>query len=280
MLQHAQIAVVVPAYNEARHIAATLRSMPAYVDRVVVVDDGSRDDTSARAQAVGDPRVTVLRHPDNLGVGAALSTGYTRAFAEGADIVAVMAGDNQMDPQDLRELLAPVLAGDADYTKGDRLSHPQALRRMPLSRFIGNQVLSLGTRLVTGLAVRDSQCGYTALHRRAALALPMHELWRGYGYPNDLLGRLVAAKARVRDVMVRPIYADEASGIRLRHALAVIPFVLARVLFRRALAALRRRATPGSALRARFAGQDVASDGEDLNLGRAAAELDELGITS
>jgi glycosyltransferase involved in cell wall biosynthesis len=235
MLHNAQIAVIVPAYNEGRLIAATLRSIPAYVDRVVVVDDGSRDDTSERAHEVGDPRVLVVRHARNAGVGAALRTGYSQAFAAGADVVAVMAGDGQMDPHDLHKLLGPVLHGEADYAKGDRLSHPQALRDMPLARFIGNKVLSLGTRWATGLPIRDSQCGYTALHRRVGERLPLHALWHGYGYPNDLLGWLVQQDARVADVVVKPVYADEDSGIGLRHALFVIPFVLARVALRRVL---------------------------------------------
>ena len=121
---------------------------------------------------------------------------------------------------------------------------------MPLARLLGNQVLSFWTRLATGLAVQDSQCGYTALHRRIGERLPWHTLWRGYGYPNDLLGRLAESGARVCDVGVRPVYADEKSGIRLRHALFVIPFVLARVLARRArmLLAQRREASAHNAL--------------------------------
>jgi glycosyltransferase involved in cell wall biosynthesis len=254
MLRNARIAVVVPAYNEADHIGLVLRSVPAYVDRIVVVDDGSNDRTAAHAEAVGDQRVSVIRHVHNAGVGMALSSGYQRALADGADVVAVMAGDGQMHPDDLAALLAPVVAGDADYAKGDRLSHPEVFRRMPRLRWMGNHVLSLGTRWATGLAVRDSQCGYTALHKRAAERLAWPELWRGYGYPNDLLGQLADAGARVCDVVVRPVYADEKSGIRLRHALFVIPFVLARVLLRRVRIALALRRMVESAHNARALG--------------------------
>jgi glycosyltransferase involved in cell wall biosynthesis len=238
VFDQAQIAVVVPAYNEALHIARTVRSVPSYVDRVVVVDDGSIDQTGALALAVGDPRVQVVRHAHNRGVGAALRTGYAHAFEAGADVVAVMAGDGQMHPDDLHALLAPVLAGEADYAKGDRLSHPQARARMPLSRFVGNHLLSALTRLCTGAPVRDSQCGYTVLSRRALDGLPLHDLWSGYGYPNDLLGFLSVSGAPIRDIVVRPVYGSERSGIGLRHALLVIPFVLARVLARRLLGAL------------------------------------------
>jgi glycosyltransferase involved in cell wall biosynthesis len=247
MWRDVRIAVVVPAYNEEQHIGLTLRSVPRYVDRVVVVDDGSGDDTANEVarRVADDPRVQLIRHPKNLGVGSALCSGYARAFADGAEIVAVMAGDGQMHPDDLAGLLEPLVADRADYVKGDRLSHPEAFARMPLHRFVGNHLLSLATRVVTSLPVRDSQCGYTALHRRAAEHVPWHALWRGYGYPNDLLGLLSRTHARVTDVIVRPVYADEQSGIRLHHALLVIPFVLASILWRRLRA---RLASPMTAI--------------------------------
>jgi len=233
MLRGTKIAVVVPAYNEARLITRTLTSIPSFVDQVIVVDDGSRDETAHVASHFGARSVVVERHSDNQGVGAAIATGYGRAFRDGADVVAVMAGDAQMDPADLQALLTPVLEGHADYVKGDRLSHPSVLGAMPLTRWIGNHSLSLLTRWVTGLPIRDSQCGYTALSRHAAEQLRLDRLWHGYGYPNDLLGHLAAQDARVIDVVVRPIYASERSGIGLHHALLVVPFVLARVLYRR-----------------------------------------------
>ena len=249
MFRNAQIAVIVPAYNEGRHIAATLRSVPAYVDHVIVVDDGSGDDTVRRARNVAeaDPRLCVLRHAQNAGVGAALRTGYLHALGLGAEVVAVMAGDGQMHPEDLPALLTPVVDGEADYAKGNRLAHPEVVRRMPWTRLLGNQALSLLTRLATGLPVHDSQCGYTALHRRIAERLPWQALWNGYGYPNDLLGKLQLLDARVCDVVVRPVYADEQSGIRLRPALFVVPYVLLRVLYARtfAFAFARARGLPG-----------------------------------
>ena len=232
-----RVAVVVPAFNEERLIARTIASIPWFVEHVVVVDDGSDDATSRVAQAVGDGRVEVVRHSVNRGVGAAIVTGYRTAFARGAEVCAVMAGDAQMDPADLWALVAPVLRGEVHYAKGDRLSYPRARRHMPLSRWLGNGVLSRLTQLVTGLSIRDSQCGYTALSMRAASRLPLEQLWPRYGYPNDLLGMLSERDLVVREVIVRPIYADEVSGLGLRHALFVIPFVLARVLARRLLRA-------------------------------------------
>ena len=238
MLGSARVAVVVPAYNEARLIARTLHSIPAFVDLVVVVDDASRDDTGCAALRCADARVRVVSHVNNLGVGAAIVTGYARAFEGGADVAAVMAGDAQMDPEDLAGLLAPVLEGRADYAKGDRLSHPNAVYHMPVARLWGNRVLSWLTRLCTGLNLSDSQCGYTALSRAGYERLPLARLWPRYGYPNDLLGLLALHGVRVSDVTVRPVYADEQSGIGARHALLVIPLLLLRVAARRLAAGL------------------------------------------
>jgi glycosyltransferase involved in cell wall biosynthesis len=233
MLQQRTIAVIVPAFNEERFIESTLTSIPDYVDHIVVVDDGSSDGTAACVQKSRDRRVVLLQHDRNRGVGAALCTGYQVAFGKDADIVAVMAGDGQMDPDDLERLLQPVLSGKADYVKGDRLSHPEVRRQMPRTRWMGNLLFTMVTRWAIGAPVSDSQCGYTALSRHAARQVPLDRLWSGYGYPNDLLGWLTLAGARVHEVQVRPVYGQEVSGIGLWHVLFVIPGVLARIWFRR-----------------------------------------------
>ena len=233
MLDGAVVAVVIPAWNEARLIEKTLDSVPTFVDHVVVVDDASQDLTGAKVRDAADPRVQLVTHPKNRGVGAAIATGYGHAFAAGADIVAVMAADAQMDPTDLELLLQPISAGEADYVKGDRLSHPDAMFRMPLGRWIGNHALSQLTRIATGLDVGDSQCGYTAIGRGAWEVLARERLWPTYGYPNDLLSRAAVARLRVRDVTVTPIYGSEVSGIRPRHLFTSFPYVLARGLLRR-----------------------------------------------
>jgi glycosyltransferase involved in cell wall biosynthesis len=250
MLEGSVVAVVVPAFNEERLLGRTLASIPPCVDHVVVVDDGSTDGTREAAEASGEARLHLVRHDENRGVGAAIASGYARAHALGADVVAVMAGDAQMHPGDLLRVLEPVLAGRADYVKGNRLSHPAVLRRMPLARLFGNHVLTWLTRLATGLRVQDSQCGYTALSCAVLPRLPLDELWRGYGYPNDLLGWLARCGARIAEVPVQPIYADERSGIRLYHALLVVPFVLARVALRRLSPATAPRLLSRSAPRA------------------------------
>lgn len=226
------VAVVVPAYNEERLLPRALAAVPDWVDTVIVVDDGSRDATAAVAAA--GRRVRLVRHERNRGVGAAIATGYRLALECSAEIVAVMAGDAQMDGHDLPRLLAPIAAGTADYVKGDRFAHPQAWRLMPRWRFVGGLCLTLLTRATSGYRhLSDSQCGYTAISAAALRCLPLHLLYPRYGYPNDLLGWLNAAGMRVHQVPVRPVYGDEDSGI---HPLTIIPrmaWVLARSLLLR-----------------------------------------------
>lgn len=233
MLESARIAVVVPAFNEARWIVETVESMPAFVDHILVVDDASEDATSALARSVGDARVEAVRHAENRGVGAAIITGYRRARALGADVVAVMAGDGQMDPVDLPAVVLPIIRGEADYVKGNRLLHPAVFRAMPKSRLAGTAVLAWLTRRAAGLpSLGDSQCGYTAISAGAIDALDLDAIWPRYGYPNDLLGALCRAHLRVGEVVVRPVYRGEASGLRAHH-LATIGYLIGRVAYRR-----------------------------------------------
>jgi glycosyltransferase involved in cell wall biosynthesis len=229
VLADARIAVIVPAYREERLLPRMLARVPAFVDAIYVVDDASPDrtfDAAACVRGARDPRVHPLRHAENRGVGAAIVTGYQRALADGHDVLAVMAGDDQMHPDDLEPLVRAVLTG-ADYAKGNRFAHPDA-RRMPCSRRLGGELLSRVTRLTSGLRVSDSQCGFTALSASAARILPLAELWPRYGYPNDLLLLLAARGFRVVEVPVRPVYADEASGLRPWHLLSILGVIARR----------------------------------------------------
>lgn len=220
-----------PAYNEAASIAPALASVPALVDKLIVVDDASRDDTGAIASGQNRP-IELIRHGENRGVGASIVSGYRRVLAEpgGADVAVVMAGDGQMDPGDLPRLLDPIAEGRADYAKGNRFFDPQVWREMPASRILGNVVLSMATKATSGYwRVFDSQCGYTAITREALAAIDLGRVFPRYGYPNDLLARLHAAGMRTLDVPVRAIYgAAWKSGIRVPAVVAPVSKVLLR----------------------------------------------------
>jgi glycosyltransferase involved in cell wall biosynthesis len=228
VLDDKTVAVVVPAYREAQLIGDTLRGVPAFVDRVYVVDDASDDGTADAARALGDTRVEVLRHEANGGVGASIVTGYKRALADGVDVTAVMAADNQMDPDDLEQLVRPVAAGQVDYAKANRLVSGEAWRVIPRSRYLGNAVLSLLTKIASGYwHVADSQSGYTAISRRTLAALDLDRVYRKYGFPNDMLVHLNVYNARVRDFPSRPVYGvGEQSGIKIRSVVPRISWLL------------------------------------------------------
>jgi glycosyltransferase involved in cell wall biosynthesis len=237
MLLSSRVVVVVPALNEAPRIDRVLRAMPAWVDAMVVVDDASGDGTVeiARARAVEDRRVEVVRHHRNRGVGAAIVTGYRHAASKPGgprDAFVVMAGDGQMHPDDLPAVVEPIARGEADYVKGDRFHGPDAAASMPLARRLGGRAFSWATSRAIGIPVSDSQCGYTALSRAACERLDLDALWPRFGYPNDLLSQVALRSMRVVEVPVRAVYADEVSRLRPRH-LPVIGALVARAWLRR-----------------------------------------------
>jgi glycosyltransferase involved in cell wall biosynthesis len=212
-----RVAVVVPAYEEELLVADTIRGIPDFVDLIVVVDDHSGDGTVERVRELGDARVEVVEHPANQGVGAAIASGYAVCRDRGLDVTCVMAADNQMDPSELAGLVAPVARGDVDYAKANRLVSGEAWTLIPRSRYLGNAILSLLTKIASGYwHVADSQAGYTALSLQALRRLDLGRLYRRYGFPNDMLVHLNVQNARVRDVPSRPIYGvGERSGIRV-----------------------------------------------------------------
>jgi glycosyltransferase involved in cell wall biosynthesis len=228
MLEGKRVAVVVPAYDEEALVGETLRGIPEFVDTVYVVDDASRDATGEHARALGDPRIEVVRHESNQGVGAAILTGYRRSLEDGVDVACVMAADNQMDPAELRKLVEPVARGEVDYAKANRLVSGEAWKIIPRTRYLGNAVLSLLTKIASGYwHVADSQAGYTAISREALQRLDLDRVYPRYGFPNDMLVHLNVQNARVRDVPSRPIYHENGqSGIRLRSVIPRISWLL------------------------------------------------------
>ncbi len=240
MFEGLRVSVVVPAHNEERLIDRVLDTMPACVDRILVVDDASTDRTLERLEAaearLGE-RLRVVRREKNGGVGAAIVSGYKAALEEvgshGHGLVAVMAGDAQMDPEDLPKLLWPLVRDQADYTKGNRLFTGQAWKIIPHYRYLGNAVLSLFTKIASGYwHVTDSQSGYTAITTEALEVLQLERLYPRYGFPNHLLVELNNYDFRVRDVPIRPVYGiGETSGIRLHRVIPTLSWLLLKCYF-------------------------------------------------
>lgn len=223
------VAVVVPAHNESLLIGRTISTMPDFVDVVIVVDDASTDGTSEAAGAAGDPRVRLIRHEVNTGVGGAVLDGHRLALAEGYDVSVVMAGDNQMDPHYLGALLTPIVDGEAQFTKANRFFSKQSYQGMPRHRVIGNVVLSFLTKAASGYwHLFDPQNGYTAIHRDALARLDLDEIATGYEFENSLLIALNIRRVRARDVPIPAVYGEEVSGIRLGR----VSFAITRALVR------------------------------------------------
>lgn len=227
------VGVVIPAYNEERQIDKVLETMPEYVDHIVVVDDGSTDATLEHLhvwEGKMGRRLTVIAQPKNQGVGAAVTAGYRSAIESGVDVIALMAGDGQTDPNDLTLIIDPVTSGKADYSKGNRLFTGEAWRRTPHVRYLGNAFLSMLTKIASGYwHVADSQSGFTAISRPAAMALDLDSLWHSYGYPNDLLIQLNVRNFRVADVPTHPRYGvGERSSMNVFKVMPTVSILLLR----------------------------------------------------
>lgn len=230
------VAVVVPAHNEQALIGLTISSMPAFVDHVIVVDDCSSDDTAERAAAVGDPRVTVIRHEVNTGVGGSILDGHRRALELKADVSVVMAGDAQMDPAFLPDLLDPIADDGVEFTKANRFFSRNSFQGMPKIRIFGSVVLSFMTKAASGYwHLFDPQNGYTAVTRSALERIDLDQVALGYEFENDLLIHLNIADVRAKDVPIPARYGTEVSGMRLHKVIPAISWLLWRGFWRRML---------------------------------------------
>ena len=235
MYQEKKVAVVVPAYNEEKLIGKVLKTMPAFVDHVVVVDDASSDRTgeTVKEYQKEDSRIIYLRLKRNEGVGGAIVTGYKWARDHEVDISAVMAGDAQMDPRDLPRLLDPLIKGEVDYSKGNRLFTGKAWRIIPKARYFGNAILSFLTKIASGYwHVADSQSGYTAVALRVLKTLDLDGIYKRYGMPNDLLVKLNVFQFKVRDIPINPIYGvGEKSYMKIYKIIFTLSFLLVKLFF-------------------------------------------------
>ena len=225
MYKGKSVAVVVPAYNEEKLIGRVIETTPDYVDHIVIVDDLSKDHTVEIVneyikQSTG--RIVLITLKKNSGVGGAIAEGYKWCRDHEIDATAVMAGDAQMDPDDLPALLDPVVSGEVDYSKGNRLFTGEAWHKIPKTRYMGNAALSLLTKIASGYwHVADSQTGYTVANLKVLSTLDLGGIYKKYGMPNDMLVKLNIYNFKVRDVEIEPIYGTgEKSGIK---PLLIIP---------------------------------------------------------
>ena len=235
MYKGKRIGIVVPAYNEEKQIRKVIDTMPETADVMVIVDDCSRDRTSdvVRECIAREPRVQLIRHEVNQGVGGAIASGYKWCRDNGIDVAVVMAGDGQMEPRDFTTILDPVVDGQADYSKANRLFFEDSRKDIPKIRFIGNSVLSLLTKIASGYwHVSDSQTGYTAINRTALEVIDWDSMYKRYGQPNDLLVRLNVFNFRVKDVYIRPTYGvGEESKLKVRRAIFSLSWLLLKLFF-------------------------------------------------
>ena len=231
-----RVAVIIPAYRAADTIAKVVTGIPPWVTAIYVVDDASHDEMAARLRAVPDPRIQLLVHDVNRGVGGAMVTGYERALHEGMDICVKMDADGQMDPEYLLSLIEPLVSGRADYAKGNRFHDVDALRQMPAARKIGNAGLSFLIKAASGQwHVFDPTNGYTAIHRAALTAIDLPQLHPRYFFESSMLILLRRHNAVVEDVRIPARYGDETSHLNVHRALVEFPWLLLRHGFHRVL---------------------------------------------
>jgi len=211
------LAVLIPAFNEAKTIGRVLRTLPTFVDAVVVVDDGSSDETYAIARQYEHrfPKFLLLRHSKNRGFGAALKTCYTHALRTSSDMLVVMGADGQMLPSELPTVLDPIVDGIADVVNGDRSPSMFSARdNMPRDRFTLNRLITRLTSLVSGYNINDAECGYTAIRRECAAAIDWNGMTDGWGIGLERLVLLKARNCRLANVPVHIVYRRKVSTLR------------------------------------------------------------------
>lgn len=220
-----KIGVVIPCFRVTGQVLRVLAAIGPEVEAIYVVDDCCPDGSGNHVeQHCADPRVRVLRHSSNQGVGGAMVTGYRQALQDGCDIILKLDGDGQMDPRLIPRFVEPIAAGDADYVKGNRFFYLEQLPSMPRVRIFGNAVLSFMTKASSGYwNVMDPTNGYTAVHAEVLRRLPLDKLDRRFFFESDMLFRLNTLRAVVRDIPIDAAYGEERSNLKVLDAALTFP---------------------------------------------------------
>ncbi|MDX9823051.1 MAG: glycosyltransferase family 2 protein [Syntrophales bacterium] len=218
------IAVVIPAYQAEGFVRDVIRRIPSYVDWIIVTDDASSDGTAAAVESISDPRIRLLRHPENRGVGGAMVTGFREALALKADLIAKIDADGQMDPQFLDRFARAAVRFACDYVKANRFGHMEELPAMPGIRLAGNVLLTFLTKFASGCwNVFDPQNGYVLITRKMLKRLDLKRLDRGYFFENSMLIHLNIMRAKIAEIYLPARYGKEASSMRLSQIAATFP---------------------------------------------------------
>ena len=227
MYKGRRVTVVIPAFNVARHIQGVIQGMPDFIDEIIVVEDAGKDETARIVEELRDPRLTLVRHAVNQGVGGAMVTGFRLALERGAEVVVKMDGDGQMDPALLPTLLDPIVQNGYSYAKGNRFLREDSLVKMPTIRLIGSFFLTFLAKLASGYwHVFDPVNGYIAIDAAMLRKLPLDRIARRYFFESDMLIHLNVCKARVKDVPMPASYGDERSHLRLNQVALTFPLYL------------------------------------------------------
>ena len=217
MISDLKIAVIIPSYRVCAHIVDVINLIGPEVSQIYVVDDCCPDKSGDFVtQNCEDKRIIIIRHSNNQGVGGAVMTGYQAALNAGMDILVKIDGDGQMNPHLIMNFVNPILAGEADYTKGNRFFNVESVAEMPKARLFGNAALSFLTKISSGYwNVFDPTNGYTAIHRDVVQHLPFNKISRRYFFESDMLFRLNILRAVVADVPMAAKYGNEVSGLKI-----------------------------------------------------------------
>jgi dolichol-phosphate mannosyltransferase len=230
------VATVIPAYQVEKNIESVIKGLPRYIKHIIVVDDASSDACAdlVAAAAKKDKRITLIRHQQNQGVGGATISGFRKALELGAQIIIKIDGDGQMDPVHIPSMITPLIAGRADYAKGNRFRDFQSLQQMPLIRRAGNLGLSFLTKAATGYwSIFDPTNGFFAIRAEILAQLPFNKLDSRYYFETSMLSYLYLLDAFIMDIPIPARYRDETSNMSIRRVLIEFPIKLTRTFLRR-----------------------------------------------